>query len=90
MPTITIQVPEIIWESHHHNLESVKTEVQESLVIWEYLNGRLSLRECGNLLTIGYRRFLELLWSKGISIDGLNEQELEQQVTSLRTMLDHQ
>jgi predicted HTH domain antitoxin len=64
--------------------------MQRGFVIWEYLNGRLSLRECGEILHIGYRGFLELLWNKGIPIDGLNENELEQQLSALRTLLDKQ
>jgi predicted HTH domain antitoxin len=88
MSTITIHIPEIILESHQQNLESLKEDLQRGLVIWEYLNGRLSLRECGNILNVGYRGFLELLWNKGIPIDGLSEPELAQQVVSLRNILD--
>jgi len=56
-------------------------------VTWEYLNGHLSIQECGEILNIGYRGFLELLWSKGIPIDGLNEDELTLQVSQLRKMI---
>ena len=90
MSTITIQIPDIILESHQQNLERVKEDVQRGLVIWEYLNGRLSLRECGRILHIGYRGFLELLWNKGIPIDGLSEDELKQQLSSIRDILDKQ
>ncbi len=86
---LSIDVPEIIIESHQHDVERIQEGVQRGLVIWEYLNGRLSLRECGQLLHIGYRGFLELLWSKGIPIDGLSPSEFEQQLSSLRTMLEH-
>ncbi len=88
MSAITIDVPEIIIESHQQNVESLQEGLRRGLVMWEYLNGRLSLRECGQLLHIGYRGFLELLWSKGIPIDGLNSEELNQQLSSLRTVLE--
>ncbi len=90
MSAITIDVPDYILESHQRNLERVKEDTQRGLVIWEYLNGRLSLRECGDILHLGYRGFLELLWTKGIPIDGLNETELAQQLSSLRNILDKQ
>ncbi len=88
MPVISIDVPEIIIESHQQEDESLQEGVERGLVIWEYVNGRLSLRECGAILHIGYRGFLELLWSKGLPIDGLNAAEFDQQLTSLRTTFD--
>jgi len=87
METISIQIPDVILESHDHNLEMVKQDVQQGFVIWEYINGRLSLKECGDLLKVGYRGFLELLWSKGIPIDSLSEQELQEQLSNLRNLL---
>ena len=90
MSMVTIYIPDIILESHQQNLEHVKEDVQRGLVIWEYLNGRLSLRECGEILQIGYRGFLELLWGKGIPIDGLSDNELEEQLSSVRKILDAQ
>lgn len=87
MPVINIDVPDVIVESHESDMERVQEDAQRGLVIWEYLDGRLSLRECGQLLHIGYRGFLELLWSKGIPIDGLSATELDQQLTELRVLL---
>ena len=89
MPVMSIDVPEIIIKSHQQEeQESLQEGVERGLVIWEYLNGRLSLRECGELLHIGYRGFLELLWSKGIPLDGLSAAEFDQQLSSLRTAFD--
>ncbi|GAK60320.1 hypothetical protein U27_00211 [Candidatus Vecturithrix granuli] len=88
MPVMSIDIPDIILESHRQANESLQDGIQRGLVIWEYLNGRLSLRECGELLHIGYRGFLELLWSRGIPIDGLSATEFDQQLSSLRTLLD--
>lgn len=87
METISVQIPDVILESHHHNLETVKKDLQQGFVIWEYINGYLSLKECGDLLKVGYRGFIELLWSKGIPIDGLSEPELQEQVSNLRNLL---
>ncbi len=88
MSAVVIEIPDIISEFYQYNSESVKNGIQRGFVIWEYLNGHLSLRESAKILNIGYRGFLELLWSKGIPIDGLSESELEQQVSSLRNILD--
>ncbi len=85
MPVMNIDVPDIIIASHQQESESLQEGIERGLVIWEYLNGRLSLRECGELLHIGYRGFIELLWNKGIPIDGLSPAEFDQQLTSLRT-----
>jgi predicted HTH domain antitoxin len=88
MPVISLDVPDSIVESHQNDIEKVQEEMQRGLVIWEYLNGRLSLRECGQLLHIGYRGFLELLWSRGVPIDGLSPTEFDAQLSSLRTLLE--
>ncbi len=88
MSAVVIEIPDIISESYQHNSESMKNGIQRGFVIWEYLNGHLSLRESAKILNISYRGFLELLWSRGIPVDGLSESELEQQVSSLRIILD--
>jgi predicted HTH domain antitoxin len=90
MSTITVQIPEIILDVHQQQVETVKEVVQVGLVIWEYLSGHLSIQECGDILNIGYRGFLELLWSKGIPIDGLNEEELALQMSQLRKIVEVQ
>ena len=83
MVNISIEIPEVVLESYHHDLQVVKTEIQQSIMIWEYLNGHLSLRQCSELLHINYRHFLELLWNKGIPLDGLNPEEIELQTDYL-------
>ena len=88
MSIVSIEVPDIILDSNQQDIENVKEGLKLGLVIWEYLNGRLTLGECGEILKIGYRGFLELLWSKGIPIDALNEEELEQQVSYLRKIVE--
>ncbi|MCI5131920.1 MAG: hypothetical protein D3904_10420 [Candidatus Electrothrix sp. EH2] len=85
---INIELPDSIIESYRQENESIQEGLKNALVVWEYLNGRLSLRECGELLHVGYRGFIELLWSKGISIDGLNDAEFQQQLVSLRAAED--
>jgi len=86
MHTITLEIPDVICESHRQNISSVREEVKRGLVIWEYLNGRLTIGESGEILKTGYRGFLELLWNRGISVDALNEDELEHQVSLLRQL----
>ncbi len=87
---ITFQIPDIILEAHQQQIKPIQEVLKIGLVTWEYLNGHLSIQECGDILNIGYRGFLELLWSKGIPIDGLNEDELAQQVSQLRKMIEVQ
>jgi hypothetical protein len=65
---ITFQIPDRILEAHQQQIEPIREVLQVGLVIWEYLNGHLSIQKSGDLLNIGYRGFLELLWSKGIPI----------------------
>jgi predicted HTH domain antitoxin len=88
MPAVTIEIPNVISECYQQNSESIKNEVRRGFVIWEYLNGHLSLRDCAKTLNITYRGFLELLWSKGIPADGLSESELEEQMASLRNIIN--
>ncbi|MCP4695659.1 MAG: hypothetical protein GY862_02250 [Gammaproteobacteria bacterium] len=87
MQTVNVEVPDAVWESCQRNMQTVKAEVKHGFVIWEYLNGRLSLRECSELLCMSYRNFLELLWSKGIPIDGLSEEEVRIQADNLHQRL---
>lgn len=87
MSAVTVEIPDIIFESYQQNSENIKDGIQRGLVIWEYLNGHLSLRECSQILRMGYRGFLELLWSRGIPADGLSGPELEQQMSALRAVL---
>ena len=88
MTTIALTIPDSILESHHYNLDAVEQEARQGVVIWEYLNGRVSLDECGKLLGIGYRAFLELLWGKGIPVDALNQKELQQQIALVEQILN--
>ena len=88
MQTVTLEIPDVIWESHQQNIGSVREEVRRGLVIWEYLNGRLTIGDCGEILKTGYRGFLELLWNRGIPADALNDDELEHQVSMLRKLAD--
>ncbi|OQY58936.1 MAG: hypothetical protein B6245_09240 [Desulfobacteraceae bacterium 4572_88] len=54
MQTVTLEIPDVIWESHQQNIGSVREEVRLGLVIWEYLNGRLTIGDCGEILKTGY------------------------------------
>jgi predicted HTH domain antitoxin len=87
MQTVNIEIPDTILKSYQSNLKVVKHEIQQGFIIWEYLNGHLSLHECSELLNMSYRHFLEVLWSKGIPIDGLSDIEVSQQVSYLSQKL---
>lgn len=88
MGTITLELPDEILESHDNDLDAIREEMRRAVVIWEYVNGRLSLTECGEILKTGYRGFLELLWSRGIPVDGLNEAELVEEMEVLQRVLE--
>ncbi|MDM8544824.1 UPF0175 family protein [Desulfococcaceae bacterium HSG7] len=61
-------------------MNAVREEMRRGLVIWEYLNGHLTIGECGEMLETGYRGFLELLWNREIPADALTDDELEHQL----------
>lgn len=88
MQTITIEIPDVIWKSHGQNTNNIREEVKRGLVIWEYMNGNLTIGESGEILKMGYRGFLELLWSKGIPTDALSDHELDHQLCQLRNVID--
>ncbi|MBN2088937.1 UPF0175 family protein [candidate division KSB1 bacterium] len=88
MTEIALQIPDIILKSHYNDINQIKKEVHEGFIIWEYLNGHLSFQECGELLKINYREFFELLWNKGIPIDGLNEKDLQRQLENVKRVLN--
>lgn len=88
MTTINLELPDIIFESYQQNLPKLTRDIKQSFIIWEYTNGQLSLKQCADILNLSYREFVELLWSRGISIDALNEQELNQQYTDLIALLN--
>ncbi len=88
MQTIRIDIPDVIWKSHGNNASSIREEAKRGLVIWEYLNGNLTIGECGEILETGYRGFLELLWNRGIPTDALSQDELDSQLSHLREIVD--
>ncbi|MCX7066167.1 MAG: UPF0175 family protein [Methylococcales bacterium] len=79
MTTINLDLPDTILESYQKNLPSLTREIKHAFIICEYLNGHLSLKQSAEALDLSYRSLLELLWSRGISIDALNDDELEEQ-----------
>lgn len=87
MTTISLDLPDIVLESYQQNIPNLIQDIKQSFIIWEYTNGKLSLRQSADALNLSYREFLELLWSRGISIDALNEQELNEQYIDLIELL---
>jgi predicted HTH domain antitoxin len=87
MTTISLDLPDIVLESYQQNIPNLIQDIKQTFIIWEYTNGKLSLRQSADVLNLSYREFLELLWSRGISIDALNEQELNEQYIDLIELL---
>jgi predicted HTH domain antitoxin len=87
MMTLNVTIPDEISEFHQQNTEIITSQVQVGLIVWEYLNGHLSLSESADILQIPYRSFVDMLWNQGIPIDGLNSEELERQTEQLRKLL---
>jgi len=83
MTTISFDLPDIVLESYQQNIPNLIQDIKQSFIIWEYTNGKLSLKQSADALNISYREFVELLWSRGISIDALNKHELNEQYHDL-------
>lgn len=87
MTTINLDLPDTILESYQQNLPSLTREIKQAFIIWEYLSGHLSLKQSAEALDLSYRSLVELLWSRGIAVDALNENELESQCNDLLGLL---
>ncbi|MCP4701630.1 MAG: hypothetical protein GY862_32935 [Gammaproteobacteria bacterium] len=87
MQTITLKIPDALMDSHEQNLDALMHNAWLGFVIWECVSGHLSLSASAKILNLPYRHFVDLLWAKGISIDGLDENELDAQVVQLRKLL---
>ncbi len=90
MTTISLDLPDIVLESYQQNIPNLIKDIKQTFIIREYTNGHLSLRQSADALNLSYREFLELLWSNGISIDALNQNELEEQFSYLKGILKPQ
>ncbi len=88
MTTISFDLPDIVLESYQQNIPNLIQDIKQSFIIWEYTNGKLSLKQSADALNISYREFVELLWSRGISIDALNKHELNEQYHDLIELLN--
>ncbi len=87
MTTINVDIPDSILESHHKNLTTITQNVKQGFIIWEYLNGHLSLKQSADTLNIPYRDFIDMLLSRGIVLDALNDTELKTQCHNLSELL---
>ena len=87
MTTISLELPDSLLEYYNQNVQEIIKEAKQAFIISEYQKGHLSLRQSANELNLSYRNFLELLWSRKISIDALNENELEEQCNDLMELL---
>lgn len=85
MQSITLNIPDALLDSR--NLNTLTQDAWLGFVIWECVNGHLSLSESAKILNLPYRQFIDILWAKGISIDGLDEKALDAQVAQLRKLL---
>lgn len=87
MISVNLELPDAVLASYNQNLQSLNAEVKQAVIVWEYLNGHLSLKQSAEALNLSYRALLELLWNRGIAVDALNQQELEQQCNDLFELL---
>lgn len=89
MAIVEIEIPEIILENHQ-NLEEIKKELFENLVIDEYRKGNLTIRESAKLLGLTYVGFMTFLGERGISFSNLSKEELEEDMKTLNELLSKQ
>jgi predicted HTH domain antitoxin len=87
MTSITLEIPETVLESHQQNLTHITNEAKQGFIIWEYLNGHLSIKQSADMLKLSYRNFIDLLLSRGVSIDALSNDELNKQCADLDALL---
>ena len=87
MTTVNLSLPDNILESYNQNLQAMIKEIKQVFIISEYQKGHLSLKQSANALDLSYRQFLELLSNRGIAIDALNENELNEQYNDLFELL---
>jgi predicted HTH domain antitoxin len=85
--TINLSFPDSILDSYNQNLQTIIKEIKQVFIISEYQKGHLSLKQSANALDLPYRSFLELLSSRGVAIDALNEKESEEQYNDLFELL---
>ncbi len=86
MAVIEIEIPEIILENHQ-NLDEIKKELFENLVIDEYRKGNLTIRESARLLGLTYVEFMYFLGKRGISFCNASKEELDEDMESLQKLL---
>ncbi len=49
MTTISLDLPDMVLESYQQNLPTITHEIKQAFIIWEYLNGHISLKlKCRN------------------------------------------
>lgn len=87
MAIVEIEIPEIILENHQ-DLDEIKKDLFENLVIDEYRRGNLTIRESAKLLGLTYVGFMDFLGERGISFCNLSKEELEEDMASLNRILD--
>lgn len=87
MTSIMLEIPDALLESHQQNLNHIAIEANQGFIIWEYLNGHLSIKQSAEMLKLSYRAFVDMLLSRGIPIDALSPEELGQQCEDLDALL---
>lgn len=87
MTAIMLEIPDSLLESHQQNLNHIAEEARQGFIIWEYLNGHLSIKQSAEMLQLSYRVFVDLLLSRGIPIDALSPDELNKQCEDLDALL---
>lgn len=86
MAVIEVEIPEIILENHP-NLDEIRRELFENLVIEEYRKGNLTIRESAKLLGLTYRGFMVFLGERGISFCNASKEELEEDYRAFSRLL---
>jgi predicted HTH domain antitoxin len=86
MPTITIDIPDVI-ATQFGDLEDLRRTVYEDLVIEQRQQGKLSLGEAAKLLGLTYTEFFELLGRKGLSFINATPDEIEEDYRQFRQIM---
>lgn len=86
MYTISIEIPQVIWDIEP-NISILKRRMIEYLVLDEYQNGKISIREGARILGMNYEEFMDFLGMHHISFINVTPEEQKDSYANFRTYM---
>lgn len=88
MQTITIDIPQPIWNVES-DLAALKQRIIEYLVLDEYQNGKISIREGARILGLTYEGFIDFLGNHHLSFINASRAELDESYQRFSSYMEH-